>query len=117
MLVLKITARDTADKIVWQNWETNAMLEDTAAVFMKILADASGKGPVPPWRATQIRRDRRLWPGQIVTVKYAAPSNATKITASLFYHLAPPPIFKRFGMTDPEFTKPKLLAQKTMSVD
>jgi len=117
MVMLKVNAYDGQGELVWENWKQNPIKEDKQALFMKILADSTGNGPVPPWQATQITYDRRLLPDLPEHVEYTIPvQNITKIDATLLYRFAPPPILKRFGITAPELSKPKVIVQKSLEV-
>ncbi len=118
MVILKVTALDENENPVWENWKDNPLREDKSALFMKILGNAEGKGPVPPWQATQVLLDRKLLPGTPVTVTYHLPENQIhKLKATLWYRFAPPPILKKFGITDPHFTEPRLMVQKEITLN
>lgn len=115
MVILKVVALDSSGHVVWENWKENPLREDTAAVFMKILGDAQGNGPVPPWQATQILMDRKLMPGVPVKIRYTLPGeNVRKIRAVLMYRFAPLPLLKKLNITDPAFTKPRIMVTKSL---
>ncbi|MEJ2637519.1 MAG: hypothetical protein P8184_19795, partial [Calditrichia bacterium] len=117
MVILKVTGLDANGKKIWENWKENPMKEDCTGLFMKILGDAEGNAPVPPWRATQIIYDRRLMPGVPEIVKYEIRNeNVRQIQATLIYRFAPYPILQKFNIADPEFTQPKLLAHKELKI-
>jgi hypothetical protein len=71
---------------------------DPAATFMRVLADADGNAPVPPWRAARVARDSRLAPGERRTFAYALPPGTAAVSARLVYRRAPAPILERFGI-------------------
>lgn len=71
---------------------------DPAATFARVLRDAEGNVPVPPWRAAAIARDSRLSPGERRAFTYPLPRGAAAVTARLVYRRAPAPILERFGI-------------------
>ena len=117
MIYLKVVAYDSAGKVIWENWKKNPIEEDKSGLFMRILGDSEGNGPVPPWKATQTLYNRRLMPGEPVSVVYNLDSNNIyDIEARLSYRYAPSPLLKQFNITDPHFTNPKLIGQKGIKV-
>lgn len=117
MVFLKVTAYDSSGKLLWQNWKDNPIKEDRSALFMRILGDSAGNGPVPPWRAVQTVYDRRLMPEEPVTISYSLDSqNIYDIEAKLFYRYAPEPVLRQFGITTPHFTQPRLIVQQGVKV-
>jgi hypothetical protein len=84
--------------------------------FARVLGDAEGNAPVPPWRAVAVARDTRLAPQERRTVTLERPAGATRVRASLVYHRAPPPLLERFGLADHELMGPVVmaLAQRTL---
>jgi hypothetical protein len=71
---------------------------DPTATFMRVLEDAEGNAPVPPWRASAVARDSRLAPGERRAFAYPMPPGTTTVTARLIYRRAPVPILERFGI-------------------
>ncbi len=117
MVFLKVNLTDSAGKTVWQNWKDNPILEDRNGLFMKIMGDSSGNGPVPPWKATQILYERRLMPGEPVTVSYPVTHPAAYgVDVKLLFRYAPAPVLKRFNITDPHFTEARVITQKGMNL-
>jgi hypothetical protein len=117
MIYLKIIAFNKAGEVIWQNWRENPLNEDRSSLFMRILGNAEGLGPLPPWKATQTLYNRRLMPEQPVTIKYHIEhSELFDIEAQLFYRFAPPKIIEKLGITDPQFSQPKLIGQKGMKI-
>ncbi len=117
MVILKVIGIDNNGSVVWENWKENPIKEDRSGLFMKILGDAKGNGPVPPWQATQILYERRLMPGEPVTIRYRPEDQRIrKFSAKLLYRLAPPPIPAKFGITDAHFTQPKLIVEKDYEI-
>ncbi len=117
MVFLKVAAYDSAGKLLWQNWKDNPVKEDKSGLFMRILGDSAGNGPVPPWRATQTLYDRRLMPDEPVSVRYTLDSNKIyDIEAKLLYRFAPQPVLKQLGITSPRYTQPRLIVQQGMKV-
>jgi hypothetical protein len=113
MVFLKLTAYDEEGNMIWENWRENPIQEDRSALFMRILGDSMGNGPVPPWRATQTLYQRHLLPAQPVTIFYELNSqDIYDIEANLMYRLAPLLILQKLEITDPHFTAPRLLVQK-----
>jgi hypothetical protein len=113
MVILKVEGFDEKVSLIWQNWIKNPIEEDKSALFMKILSDNNGVGPLPPWKATQILYEKRLMPDNPVTISYRLnDSSLYDIEVNLYYHFAPASILQRFQITDPELTRPKLIAQK-----
>jgi len=117
MVYLKVSAFDQAGNLLWENWKNNPIQEDKNALFMRILGDADGKGPVPPWRATQTLFDRRLLPNEPVTITYTVPvENLHDVEVSLFYRLAPEMILKTFNISNEQYTRSRLIVQKGMKI-
>lgn len=117
MVMVKVTAYDSLGNVVWQNWQKNPMEEDRQALFMKIMEDAQGNSPVPPWRATQTVFERRLLPGEPMVIQYKLEAYDTyDIEANLLYRFAPPNILEKFEISDPHFTQPRLIVQKGMKI-
>jgi len=71
---------------------------DAAASFMRVLRDAGGSSPVPPWRAAAVARDSRLAPGERREFVYAVPPGAAAVTARLVYRRAPAAILAQLGI-------------------
>ena len=115
LLTIKVVGLNDQGETIWENWATNPMKEDKSALFMKILADSGGNGPVPPWQAQQIIYDRRLMPGTSDEITYRIDNDGIhKIAATLHYHFAPKPILKKFNITDEHFTKPRIVAREVI---
>jgi hypothetical protein len=104
-------------EVIWQNWKESPLTEDRSSLFMKILGDAEGLGPLPPWKATQILYDRRLLPEQPVIIEYhIAHQELFDIEAQLFYRFAPPQIIEKFDIGDAHYSHPKLIGQKGLRI-
>ncbi len=117
MVMLKLVAYDSVGNLLWQNWETNPIQEDKQALFMKIMGDAEGKAPVPPWRATQTMFERRLMPGDPYSISYQLTSEAIyDVEASLWYRFAPTFILAKLKIEEPHFIRPRLMVQKGMKI-
>ncbi len=117
MISLKLVAFNKEGAIIWENWKENPIQEDKSALFMRILGDAEGNGPVPPWKATQTLYNRRLMPADTNFISYQLSNeNIYDMEARLLFHFAPPPLLKKFKITDPHFTKPKLIGQKGIKI-
>jgi len=72
--------------------------DDLASTFARVLADAEGNAPVPPWRAVAVARDSRLVPGERRAFTYPLPPGTAAVTARLIYRRAPTPILDRLGI-------------------
>jgi hypothetical protein len=72
--------------------------DDPAATFMRVLNDADGNAPVPPWRAAAVARDSRLAPGERRAFAYPLPAGTATVSARLVYRRAPAPILERLGI-------------------
>ncbi|MBN2364883.1 MAG: hypothetical protein JXL67_01870 [Calditrichaeota bacterium] len=117
MVFLKVAVIDSAGKTLWQNWSENPIMEDKEGLFMKILGDSAGNGPVPPWKATQILFEKRLMPDEPVTVEYPVDHpNAYGVDVKLMFRYAPPPILKRLDITNPHYTQARVIVQKGMNL-
>ncbi len=114
MVMLKVTGYGDDGSVIWENWKENPVTEDRTALFMKILGDSTGSGPVPPWKAIRILFDRRLMPGEPVTVTYSLNDDKIiTIEAKLLYRFAPPPILKKFAIRNSQLNQPSLIARRT----
>ncbi len=118
MVILSVEAQDSSGLPVWKNYYQNPLQEDRQAVFMKLLQDEKGNAPVPPWEAASEKFDQRLKADEerVLTYQFQA-SSAIAINASLNYRLAPPPLLKKLGITDLQYTKAKLIAQKKAKIN
>jgi hypothetical protein len=117
MVMLKVEAYDSIGEVVWENWKVNPIKENKTGLFMKILADAEGNGPVPPWRATQTIFEERLMPGKSTPVIYELPdADIYDIEAKLLYRFAPKKILDTLGITNPHFHNTRLIVQKGMKI-
>jgi hypothetical protein len=84
---------------------------------MKIMADAEGNGPVPPWRATQTIFEKRLMPGEPTSIFYELPDqDIYDIEVRLLYRFAPAMILEKLEISDPHFQQSRLMAQKGMKI-
>jgi len=101
---LQVEATDAGGSVVWDN------RDDAGATLAKVLQGADGTAPAPPWRATAVRRDTRLGPGEARTFTYPSPEGAVLVTARLVYHRAPAPILDRLGLTGPARPAPVVMA-------
>ena len=115
MVYLKITAFDSSEKIIWQNWRENPVTEDRGGVFMRLLGDNQGNAPVPPWKASQIIYEQRLLPGKLVNKRYLLPEQGVyEVEVKLIYRFAPKAVLDRLGITDPHLNSERILAQQSM---
>lgn len=96
---LSLTALDADSNVLWQNYAVNPLLEDSKAVFMRVLEDAQGQAPVPPWLATKVKSDQRLEPDEIRELTYSIPGrNVVSLSATLNYRLAPSVLLKKLNL-------------------
>lgn len=118
MVILSLEAQNLDGLPVWKNYYQNPLQEDRQAVFMKLLQDKDGKAPVPPWEASSEKFDQRLKADEerILTYQFADTS-AVVINADLNYRLAPPPLLKKLGITDEQYTKARLIAHKKTNIE
>lgn len=113
MISLKLIAFNREGAILWENWKENPIQEDKSVLFMRILSDTEGNGPVPPWKATQTLYNRRLMPADTNIISYQLSNqNIYDIEARLLFYYAPPPLLKRLNITDSHLTQPRLIGQK-----
>ncbi|MBF0370856.1 MAG: cytochrome c family protein [Magnetococcales bacterium] len=104
-VVLKLTGLDADGKVVWKNFQKNAMKEDKKAVLMLKLVGKDGK-PIAPPAATKIGGDSRLKPAEVRVLDYTIDAaNVATVRAELFYNLLPPPIIKKFDAKLPPEAK------------
>ena len=89
---LEVEFRDRSGAVLGDN------RNDPAATLMRVLEDADGNAPVPPWRAAAVARDSRLSPGERRAFAYPLPAGTATVTARLVYHRAPAPILERLGI-------------------
>ena len=115
MVVLKIRGFDREGQLRWENWKSNPLKEDKSALFMKILADSSGRGPAPPWKATRILFEQRLMPDKPVQIEYKVEKKGLyRVEAELLYRLAPAAILQKFGISDPHFIAARSIIKKEL---
>ncbi|MBN1999966.1 hypothetical protein JW935_20605 [candidate division KSB1 bacterium] len=117
LVILNVEALNNDGLIVWRNIYNDALKEDSSAVFMRLLQDADGNAPVPPWQAQSVRFDNRLLPDEKRTLFYTiADTTTVKIRASLLYYLAPKKILKKLKLYEPIYTDPKTITTVTVPV-
>ncbi|MBN1464213.1 hypothetical protein JXA02_00530 [candidate division KSB1 bacterium] len=98
---LSLKALDRDGTLIWQNYQSNPLLEDPDAVFMRLLEDEAGRAPAPPWLASRVRFDQRLQPDEVRELSYDIPAaNVATISAVLQYRLAPPAILQKLNLYD-----------------
>lgn len=91
-------------------------LGDAEALFARLLADADGNVPAPPWRAVAVARDTRLAAGERRVLNYAVPAEARSARARLVYHRAPPPLLARFSLADNADFAPQVMARAILAL-
>ena len=117
VVYLKLQALDVNGAVVWQNFKRNPIKEDPQSVFMKLLEDESGKAPVPPWEAAEVKFDQRLLPGEERPLEYElVESHAARILAELYYRLAPPALIKKLNLEEDVYSTPVLIASESFTI-
>jgi len=117
MVLLKVIGFNNEDKIVYQNWEKNPVKEDGKAVFARMFADEKGNMPAPPWRAVKVGKETRLKPGEIRKITYELPEGISRITAKLFFQLAPAPILNKLKIDDPYLKTAHLINEFELKIN
>lgn len=117
MVLLKVIGLNRDGKIVYQNWQKNPLKEDKQAIFARMFADDKGNMPSPPWRAVKVGHESRLKPGEIRHISYELPKKVTKITAKLFFQLAPVPILNKLKIDDPFLRKAHLINEFELEIN
>ena len=107
---LEVRFLDAAGTVLW----TNA--GDDAALFSRVLRDAAGNAPVPPWRAVAVAADSRLAAGEQTTLGYAIPDGAVTVEAHLVYRRVPAPVAARLGLADDPVARPVAMASVTQTL-
>lgn len=101
---LTLKGLDENGEVKWQNYETNPLVEDPQAVFMRLLQDDDGNAPVPPWLSTSVKFDQRLKPDETRSLSYELPRDSVAVvSASLTYRLAPPALLKKLNLLEPPY--------------
>lgn len=95
-------------EVLGQNHET---LTSQRAIFARVLEDASGHAPVPPWRAAAVHRDTRLGPFERRVMTVELPPGAHAVSARLVYFRAPAAVAKRLGLEDESLLRPVEMAR------
>ncbi len=117
MVFLKVSALDRNGQEVWNNFANNQAVEDPFGIFHIVFADQNGKVPSMPWLASRIVKDTRLKPNETRRLIYKFPGDGVaKVTAKLFYRLAPPPLLDKLEIADEALRKPYLMAQVERSI-
>lgn len=84
---------------------------DAAATFARLLRDAEGNAPAPPWKAVGVARDTRLARGESRRFTYPVPPGATVAQATLTYHRAPPALATRLGVAELPLLRPVIMTR------
>ncbi len=108
---LKLAAYDADGKLLWQNFKTHPLKDDSQAALVYTLGDKSGKPTMPP-KATQVLGDSRLKPHEVRRLEYAIPKAGVKVVkAEVFYNLLLPKLNKKLDkVLTPELKAPTLAA-------
>ena len=117
MVILKVIGLNQDGKIVYQNWQKNPVNEDKQAVFARMFMDDKGKMPSPPWRAVKVGHESRLKPGEVRSITYELPDEVSKISAKLFFQLAPIPILNKLKIDDPYLRKAHLIDEIELEIN
>jgi hypothetical protein len=117
MVLLKVIGLDRNGKIVYQNWQKNPVNEDKQALFARMFMDEKGNMPSPPWRAVKVGNESRLKPGEVRKITYKLPDAVSKISAKLFFQLAPVPILNKLKIDDPYLRKAHLIDEIEMELN
>jgi len=96
---------DARGKLLWSNRDRDPVL------FARVLEDAEGRRPSPPWRAVRVAADTRLSPGERRVLTFPVPRGAREASAALFYHRAPAHLLRRFALTEDQRFEPRLMVQ------
>jgi hypothetical protein len=86
-------------------------------VFARLLADADGNAPAPPWRAVKTLSDTRLLPSERRTVVLSIPPGAARVEARLLYQRAPPALLPRLGLAGSTDLAPVVMARAEHDLD
>ncbi len=98
MAFLKITAKDSSGKIIWENFKNSPMEDKKRSLFMKVFTDGKNPG-VPPWKAKGVAMDSRIKNGEKRTINYELPNgDIKKISVVLIYRLFPPKAINKMGV-------------------
>ena len=87
------------------------VLRSHREVFARVLEDAEGQAPVPPWRAAAVHADTRLGPFHRRVVAVDLPPGARAVAARLVYHRAPAAVVKRLGLENEPLLRPVEMAR------
>jgi hypothetical protein len=80
-------------------------------VFARVLADAEGRSPAPPWRATTVVADTRVEPAGRSVFVYPVPAGAARVEARVELWRAPEPLLGRFGLAEDAAFAPVTMAR------
>ena len=109
LITLKVTGKDAAGKVIWQNWQDNVYKEDRMAAFGLFGFDPKG-GEVPPMGASRID-NLSLQPDETRTLEYkvdkATAGKIRSVEARLTYHAARSDGIFYFGNFGLPWVKPK----------
>lgn len=83
----------------------------TVEAFARVLEDEHGNAPAPPWRAHGVQSDTRLGPFERRVVEMPVADGASRVTATLTYHRAPPKLLNKLGLTDAHRMQPVEMAR------
>ncbi|MBF0428817.1 MAG: cytochrome c family protein [Magnetococcales bacterium] len=116
-MVLKITARNDKDEVIWSNFKEDADKEDPQSLLILKLVNNEGH-PVMPPQATKMGNDTRLKPGEKRILTYAIPAAGVKsVRAELYYNLITKPMAEQMGDKLPEeLKKPALVGQAEVTL-
>ncbi|HIJ84809.1 MAG TPA: cytochrome c family protein [Magnetococcales bacterium] len=113
VVVLRVSALDAKGEVIWKNFDTNPMEQDSKAVLMLKLVDENDQPTAPP-NAKKIKEDSRLKPGEERQLDYDIPvEGVAKVRAELSYSLLLPPIVKQFDAELPPEAKQPVLVSRT----
>lgn len=97
VVMVRATAYDRRDRIVFRSFTDDPMAQDPDAVFNRTYVDDEDHPAMPPY-AARLARDNRLEPDETRTLEWTVPRGTVRAHIEILYRLIPPPLATLFEL-------------------
>lgn len=99
VVMVRATAYDRRDRVVFQSFTDDPMAQDPDAVLNRTYVDDEDHPTMPPY-AARMARDNRLRPDETRTLEWTVPRGTVRAHVEVLYRLIPGPMATLFGLGD-----------------
>lgn len=112
MALVAAVGKDAGGQEVWKAWGKDPMAERPDAVLNKVYVDDEDKPVMPPF-STRLKRDSRLKPDEVRTLRWEVPSAVQEVDVKLLFRLLPPKAAEALQLADAPEAAPKTIGRVT----